>query len=60
MPGEVHVVGGSGTGAYRGIAGSFAVTVTIDEVDVKPVCNGSSAFLSQFILIAGWGRVTTP
>lgn len=52
------VVGGSGTGAYRGIGGSFTVTVTIDEVDVKPVCDGSSAFLAQVILIVGSGNVS--
>jgi hypothetical protein len=32
--------------------------VTIDEVDVKPVCNGTSKFLSQVILLAGAGTVT--
>jgi hypothetical protein len=54
----IPVVAGSGTGAYRGISGSFTVTVTIDEVDVKPVCDGSSAFLAQVILIAGPGTVS--
>jgi hypothetical protein len=52
------IVAGSGTGSYRGISGSFAVTVTIDEVDVKPVCDGTSAFLAQVILIAGPGTVS--
>jgi hypothetical protein len=52
------VVAGSGTGAYRGIAGRFSMTVTIDEVDVKPVCNGTSKFLSQVILMAGAGAVS--
>jgi hypothetical protein len=52
------VVAGSGTGSYRGISGSFTVTVTIDEVDVKPVCNGTSKFLSQVILVAGSGTVS--
>jgi hypothetical protein len=52
------IVAGSGTGSYRGISGNFNVTVTIDEVDVKPVCNGSSAFLAQVILIAGPGTVS--
>ena len=54
----IPVVAGSGTGAYRGISGSFTVTVTIDEVDVKPVCDGTSAFLAQVVLIAGPGRVS--
>lgn len=52
------VVTGSGTGSYRGISGSFTVTGTIDEVDVKPVCNGTSRFLSQVILLAGAGTVS--
>jgi hypothetical protein len=52
------VVAGSGTGSYRGISGSFTMTVTIDEVDVKPVCNGTSKFLSQVILLAGAGSVS--
>jgi len=53
----VPVVPGSGTGAYRGITGRFAMTVTIDEVDIKPVCNGTSGFLSQIILMDGIGTV---
>lgn len=52
------VVAGSGTGSYQGISGSFTMTVTIDEVDVKPVCNGTSKFLSQVILLAGAGTVS--
>jgi hypothetical protein len=58
FPVAIPVVAGSGTGAYRGISGSFTVTVTIDEVDVKPVCNGTGAFLAQVILIAGPGTVS--
>jgi hypothetical protein len=52
------VVAGSGTGSYRGIGGSFTVTGTIDEVDAKPVCDGTSKFLSQVILLAGSGTVS--
>jgi hypothetical protein len=54
----VPVVAGSGTGSYRGISGSFTVTVMIYEVDVKPVCDGTSKFLSQVILMAGSGTVS--
>jgi hypothetical protein len=54
----VPIVAGSGTGSYRGISGSFTVTGTIDEVDVKPVCNGTSKFLSQVIMLAGSGTVS--
>jgi len=52
------VVAGSGTDSYQRISGSFTVTVTIDEVDVKPVCNGTGKFLSQVILLAGSGTVS--
>lgn len=52
------VVAGSGIGSYRGISGGFTMTVTIDEVDVKPVCDGTSRFLSQVILLAGAGTVS--
>jgi hypothetical protein len=55
---QAPVVAGSGTGAYRGITGTFDVTVTIEEVDVKPVCNGTSGFLSQLILLDGTGSVS--
>lgn len=55
---RVPIVAGSGTGAYRGVTGTFGVTVTIEEVDVKPVCNGTSGFLSQIILLDGTGSVS--
>jgi hypothetical protein len=59
-----QVVTGSGTGAYRGIAGSLALTITIEEVDVRqPGCsgelvNGQPPFLSQLIAIQGTGAVS--
>ena len=53
------IVAGSGTGSYRGISGSFNLKVTIDEVDVKPVCDGTSKFLSQVILMTGSGTVAS-
>jgi hypothetical protein len=52
------VVAGSGTGSYRGISGSVNMTVTIDEVDVKPCPHGTSRFLSQLIFLAGSGTVS--
>jgi len=55
---QAPIVAGSGTGAYRDITGTFSVTVTIEEVDVKPVCNGTSGFLSQIILLDGAGSVS--
>ena len=41
-----------------GITGGFTLTVKIDEIDVKPVCNGTSKFLSQLILLDGTGTVS--
>jgi hypothetical protein len=55
----VPVVPGSGTGAYRGITGSFTLTATVDEIDVKPGCTATGAFLAQVIVIAGAGTVRT-
>ena len=52
------VVAGSGTGLYRGISGSFSMTATIDEVDARPVCNGTGKFLSQVILMVGSGAIS--
>lgn len=52
------VVAGSGTGSYRGVSGSIRMTVTIDEVDVKPCPGGTSKFLSQLIVFAGSGTVS--
>ena len=56
----VPVLGGSGTGAYRGITGAFAASATIDEVDRPgPGCQtATGAFLSQVIVITGTGTVT--
>ncbi len=54
------IVAGSGTGMYRGIGGTLTASATIDEVDVKPECNGTSPFRAQVILITGSGTVTQP
>jgi hypothetical protein len=58
LMGSVPIVAGSGTGLYKGISGSFNMSVNIYEVDVKPVCNGTSKFLSQAIVISGSGNVS--
>lgn len=59
--GDVPVVPGSGTGAYRGITGTFTLTASLDEVDRPGTnCTGtvaSSPFLAQLITIAGTGTV---
>jgi hypothetical protein len=52
------VVPGSGTGLYRGISGSVNVTVTSDEVDVKPCPGGTSRFISQLIFVTGSGTIS--
>jgi hypothetical protein len=53
----VPVVAGSGTGAYRGISGSFSVTATLHEVEATP-CPHSSAFGWQAIMVSGPGTVS--
>ena len=53
------IVAGSGTGAYRGILGSFSVTLTGNEVEARPCRpNGPSAFRSQLLTAAGSGTVS--
>jgi hypothetical protein len=51
------IVAGSGTGAYRGISGTFNLTATIDEIDVKSACTATGKFRAQVILIIGSGTV---
>lgn len=53
----VPVVAGSGTGSYRGITGSFQVTITADEVEKKP-CQPAAGFQWQVIVLAGHGTVS--
>jgi hypothetical protein len=50
------IVPGSGTGAYRGISGRFAVTITADEVEKKP-CHPVGAIQWQALVLRGPGRV---
>ena len=52
------IVAGSGTGAYRGLSGTFTMTATIDEIDVKPVCDGTSPFRAQVVFMVGSGTVS--
>jgi hypothetical protein len=51
------IVPGSGTGAYRGISGHFAVTITADEVEQKP-CQPVGAIQYQALVLRGPGRVS--
>jgi hypothetical protein len=62
VTGAVPVVADSGTGAYKGIHGTFTLTITGNEVDAKPGCHpfSGTALLAQTIFIAGSGTVTYP
>jgi hypothetical protein len=51
------IVAGSGTGAYRGITGSFRLTMTGNEVETKP-CQPAAGFQWQVIVLAGHGTVS--
>lgn len=53
----VPIVPGSGTGAYRGIAGTFAMTLTLNEVHKTP-CAASLSILRQVIVLSGAGNIT--
>jgi hypothetical protein len=53
----VPIVPGSGTGAYRGIAGTFAMTLTLNEVHNSP-CTTSLSILRQVIVLSGAGKIT--
>jgi hypothetical protein len=53
----VPIVAGSGTGGYRRISGSFAVTATLHEVEATP-CPHSNAFRWQAIMASGPGTVS--
>ncbi len=59
VTGTTPIVAGSGTGAYRGIRGSFTVTLTGNEVEARPCLpNGPSAFRAQLITAAGSGTIS--
>jgi hypothetical protein len=54
----VPIVPGSGTGTYQGIAGTFAMTLTLNEVHNSP-CTTSVSILRQVIVLSGAGKITT-
>src|SRR5262249_21645138 len=59
VAGAAPVVAGSGTGAYRGISGSFTLTITGTEVDGKPGCQPfGGPLLAQSIFVSGSGTVS--
>ena len=56
VTGTTPIVAGSGTGAYRGIRGSFPVTITLNEAEATP-CPGGG-FRAQLITMAGSGTIS--
>jgi hypothetical protein len=53
------VATGSGTGAYKGISGSFDLVVTINEVDTWPTCPRTGQnLLTESIFVTGSGTVS--
>ena len=58
IAGTTPIVAGSGTGAYRGIRGSFPVTLTLNEVEARPCRPSPGAFRAQLITVAGTGTIS--
>jgi hypothetical protein len=55
----VPIIANSGTGAYKGVSGSFSLTMSLDEIVPKQQnCSGSSRMLGQVIVSSGWGKVS--
>lgn len=57
------IVPGSGTGAYRGIGGTFTLTITAGEVDARTAdpaspCNATGALLGETIFTTGPGTIS--
>jgi len=57
VTGTTPIVAGSGTGAYRGIRGSFPVTLTLNEVEARPCRPSPGALRAQLITVAGSGTI---
>jgi hypothetical protein len=53
VTGTTPIVAGSGVGAYRGIRGSFPVTITLNEVEARPCQPTPGAFHAQLITVKG-------
>jgi hypothetical protein len=52
------IVPGSGTGLYRGISGSFDLTLAVDEVVDASSCSFSGTTAAQLVLTEGEGTVS--
>ena len=57
VSGNLPVVPGSGTGAYQGIAGTFAATLTVNELHLIP-CEPNSLLYHQLLWLNGAGEIT--
>ena len=58
VTGAAPVVAGSGTGAYKGIRGSFTLTITGNEVVGRPCQRFSGSSLAEAIFTVGSGAVS--
>jgi hypothetical protein len=58
VSGAVPIVAGSGTGSYKGVTGTFNLTVTLDEVYKPGACHETGAYLAQSIVTTGLGTVS--
>ncbi len=58
VSGSASVVPGSGTGAYKGIAGRFQVALTLDELVPQTQCDWTGSMLKQSIVILGSGELS--
>ena len=52
------IIPGSGTGLYRGIAGSFDLTLAVDEVVDNSSCSFSGTTAGQLVLTEGEGTIS--
>jgi hypothetical protein len=60
VAGTAPIVLGSGTGAYKGLNGTFKMNITINEVEKWPSCpkTDTSPFLAQTVFLSGSGSVS--
>ena len=58
VTGTTPIVAGSGTGAYKGIRGSFPVALTLNEVEATPCQPTPGGFRAQLITVAGSGTIS--
>lgn len=61
VDGTAPIIAGSGTGAYRGIRGTFQLTMTLNEVDAPTTndrCDVTGALIGQVIVIDGTADIS--